>query len=415
MEYVVLVAVVALVVVVTAAAVAAPGIVNGVGQGFQRALCKVTREDCATVEPRPCVVRTAGTDVSATAKLSFVKIGRTTALLRSVSSDGTVTVTLLDHVDAGLTAGVGASGRLQLGGLDLSNGAMAQVVVVAQLGGGRSWKVKDVAAADRLQRKLIEVIVGRTGSTLPVIGPVLHVAQLVLDVGSGRDLPKPSSRTIKGKVSVSAKVKGPLASELQAVAGVALGGTQDFEAGGGSILLDLDAGTSAELASGLGGLGIGGAVGVRVALDAHGTPKELELTASGQVGGFAAGRPGTPGAVTGRDNHELSAEITASLDLTVPAHLTAARRLLRALVPGHRHDLPAAARALGDVVAEGGRLERTRYGTRRREYGAGAEAALGAGAGADLQITRASGELLDAWTRPAGGSWERRGDCLDVV
>jgi hypothetical protein len=228
-EYIAVVAVVALVLVVTGAAVTAPSIVNGVGAGFQRALCEVTGESCATVEPKACVVRTAGTDVSATAKLTFVRIGRTTALLRSVSSDGTVTLTLLDHVDAGLTAGVGASGRLQLGGLDLSNGALAQVAVVARLGGGRAWKVKDADAADRLQRKLIEVIVGRTGSTLPLVGPALHVAQSVLDAGSGRDLPTPSSRTIKGEVSVSATVKGPLATELQALAGIALGVRQDFE------------------------------------------------------------------------------------------------------------------------------------------------------------------------------------------
>ncbi|MCW2999876.1 MAG: ThiJ/PfpI family protein [Solirubrobacterales bacterium] len=415
MEYVAVVAVVALVLVVTAAAVAAPGIVNGVGQGFRRALCKVTGEDCATVAPRPCVVRTAGTDVSATAKLTFVKFGRTTALLRSVSSDGTVTLTLLDHVDAGLTAGIGASGRLQLGGLDLSNGALAQVAAVARLGGGRTWTVRDTRAADRLQRELVEVIVGRAGSTLPLVGPALQLAQSVLDVGSGRDLPRPSSRTIKGDVSVSARVKGPLATELQAVAGIALGGTQNLKDGGGTIMVNLDAGASGDLASGLAGLGIGGVVGVHVTLDRHGEPAELELTASGQVNGFAAVSPGAPGVLTSGEGHELSAELMASLDLTVPAHLAAARRVLRALVPGHRSDLPAAARALGTVVAAGGRLDVTRYGRREQQYAAGAEAALGAGAGVQLQVTRAAGELLDAWTRPAGGSWERRVDCLDVV
>jgi len=409
------VAVVTLVLVVTAAAGAAPGIVNGVGQAFRRALCQVTGEDCVNVVPQPCVVRTGGTNVSATAKLTFVKIGRTTALLRSVSSDRTVRLTLLDNVDAGLTAAVGASGRLQLGGLNLSNGAIAEIAVIAQLGGGRTWKVKDSAAADRLQSRLIEVIVGRTGSTLPVVGVPLRLGQSLLRIGSGRDLPRPSSRTIKGRVGVSAKISGPLATELKGAAGAALGATQDLEGGGRSILLDLDRGTSAELAGGLAGLGIGSKVGVQVTLDRHGKPKGLELTASGQVGGVASISPGGPAALTGSQARELSAEVTASLDLTVPAHLEAAKRVLRALAPGRRRDLPAAARALGEVTAAGGRLERTRYGTRESSFGAGAEAAFGPRVGVDLQVTRASGQLLDAWTRPAGGSWERRIDCLAAV
>jgi hypothetical protein len=415
LEYVAVITVVALVLVVAGAAVAAPSIVNGVGRGFQQALCQVTGQGCRTVTPRPCVVRSAGTDVSASAKLTFVRIGRNTALLRSVSSDGTVSVTLLDNVDAGLTAGVGAGGRLQLGGLDLQNGALAQVAVVARLGGGRTWKVPDVAAADRLQRKLIEVVVGRTGSALPVVGPVLHVAQKLLDVGSGRDLPRPDSRTIKGKVSVSASVEGPFGSELQAAAGVALGGTQDLVSGGGTILLEVDAGGSAALADGMAGLELSGAVGVQLTIDRHGRPTGLALVGSAGAEGSLLAKAQLPHAPVTRQTRGLTAEIAATLDLTVPAHLAAARRLLRALVPGRRGDLVEAARALGRTVARDGRLEITRYGRRERKYGAGVGAALGAEVAVDVGLTRTDAELLDAWTRPPGGDWERRADCLDLT
>jgi hypothetical protein len=415
LEYIAVVAVVALVLVVAGAAVAAPSIVNGVGHGFQQALCSVTGEDCATVVPKPCVVRAAGTDVNASVKLTFVKLGRTTALLRAVSSDGSVTLTLMDNVDAGLTAGVGADGHLQVGGVDLSTGATAQLGAVARLGGGRTWKVADAAAADRLQRKLIEVIVGRTGSTLPVVGPVLHLAQKLLDVGSGRDLPRPVSRTLKGKVSVSATVKGPFGTELQAAAGVALGATQNLVDGGGTVLLDLDGGVSAAIAGGLGGLGIGGGVGVHVTLDRHGRPTLLALVASGRLDMAAAAKAKLPGTLSAGDTRQATAEITASLDLTVPANLAVARRLLRALSPGHHDDLSPAAGALAELVAQAGRLEVTRYGRHEHKIGAGAQAGLGAEAAFDVSLTRSDAELLDAWTRPGGGLWERRADCLAVA
>jgi hypothetical protein len=72
----------------------------------------------------------------------------------------------------------------------------------------------------------------------------------------------------------------------------------------------------------------------------------------------------------------------------------------------------AAARALGEAVVRDGRIEVTRYGRRERRYSAGVEAALGAEAGVEVGLTRSQAELLDAWTRPPGGGWERRGDCL---
>ncbi len=412
MEYVAVIAVVTLALVAAGSAVAAPSIVNGVGRAFQQALCQVTGEGCTTVIPEPCVVRSAETSVGASAKLTFVRIGRNTALLRSVSSDGTVAVTLLDHVDAGLTAGVGAGGHVQLGGLDLSTGAMAQVAVVARLGGGRTWTVPDTAAADRLQRRLVEVVVGRAGSSLPGVGQALHLAQQVLDVGSGRDLPRPDSRTIKGKVSLSGTIQGPFGVELEAAAGVALGGTQDLVSGGGTILLDVDAGLSAALADGMASVGLGGSVGVQVKVDRSGRPTGLTLVGSGEVGGTMNTGTHLLQALAATDGRQLTAEVAATLDLTVPAHLTAVRRLLRALLPANRGDLAAAGRALGRAMAADGRIEITRYGRKERQYGAGVEGALVARAGVDFGVTRSEAELLDAWTRPPGGDWERRGDCL---
>jgi hypothetical protein len=55
------------------------------------------------------------------------------------------------------------------------------------------------------------------------------------------------------------------------------------------------------------------------------------------------------------------------------------------------------------------------YGRREQRYGGEAEAGLGAGAGVGLEVVRSRSELLDAWTRPPGGSWEPRRDCLARV
>lgn len=413
-DYVAVVAIVTLALVVTATAVAAPSIVNGVGAGFQRALCRVTGEGCAVVDTKPCVVRNADSGVRAGVKVTFLRIGRNVALLRSVSSDGTVSLTLLDRVDAGLTAGVGASGRLQLGGLNLSGGAVAQVALVGGLGGGRTWRLKDTEEADRLQRKLIEVVVGRTTAAVPIVGPALHAAQSLLDVGSGRDLPEPDTRTLNGALSVSATLKGPVAGELVLAAGATLAGTRGRD-GSRSVVLALEAGPSGRLAAGLAGLGLKGAVKVQVTFDRDGRATELELGGEGEASAFAKLQGGAGRTGGGADERAQSAELTASLDLTVPAHLQAARRLLRALAPGRQGELLGAAFALGRVVSRSGRLELTRRGRQEDQYAVGAEAALGAGVGAELEVTRTDSTLLDALTRPAGGVWERRADCLDRV
>lgn len=400
---------------VIGAITAGPSIANGVGETFQRALCRVTGDGCRSLVRQACTVRTAGTDISASVTFTFVRLGRTTALLRSERSDGTVDLTLLDKLDGGLVAGVGASGRLQVGGRSIGAGAVAQAAAVAQLGGGRVWRVADTGAADRLQRKLIEVLVGRGGSSLPVIGPALAVAQSVLDVGSGTDLPRPTSRIVAGRVGVAATLDGPLGADVELAAGLALGGSQDVAGGGGSVFLAVDGSAGAALLAGAAGLGLGGDVRLALALDRGGRPLSLSLAGTGRIGitGHRSSDRGGDGLRFARGSgREARGQLTATLDLTVPGHAAAAARLLRALAPGGSGDLVAAGRLLGRAFAAGARVDVARYANRERRYGGTVEAGLGPRAGAGLEITRAGGELRDAWTRPPGGAWERRADCL---
>jgi hypothetical protein len=419
LEYVAVVAVVAAVLATVGTVVAGPAIANGVGGAFQRALCVVTGTGCRTLTPPVCTVRTAGTDISAKVKVTFVRLGRTAGLLRTERSDGTVDVTLLDKVDGGLVATAGASGRLELGGHDLGIGGLAEASVVAQLGGGRVWRVPDRAAADALQRKLVQVLVGRTGSSLPLVGPALSLAQRVAGVGSGVDLPRPSQRIVSAKLGGGLKVEGPLGLALHAAANVTVGGGHDLVAGGGTIYLTVDAAGGAALLSGLAGLDLTGEARLAVTVDRHGRPLTIAVTGTGRVTGRSAGRPGgaeRPEVSTARAD-ERSAVVTATLDATAAGGGAALVRLLHALahLPAGAGETTAAARAFGATLAAGARVDVATYGRQEQRYGGGAEAGLGVGAGLDLEVVRARSVLLDAWTRPPGGLWEPRLDCLARV
>jgi hypothetical protein len=417
LEYLVVVALIAAVLAVIGTVTVGPAIANGVGEAFQRALCRVTGDGCPAVARPVCTVRTAGTDIDAGVKVTFVRLGRTTGLLRTERSDGTVDVTLLDKVSGGLVASVGASGRLQLGGQDIGTGGLAEASAVAQLGGGRVWRMPDAAAADRLQRRLVQVIVGRAGSSLPLVGPVLAVAQRVLDVGSGADLPRPTSRILSGRIGVAAKLEGPLGSELREAAGVALGGSQDVPGGGGTVYLAVDRSGGAALLSGLADLEAVGEARVAVTVSRTGRPVSVAVSGNGRV--TAGHRQELERGASGALLHRVaagggSAQVSATLDLTDPGRIAAVTRFVYALT----HDpggLAAAARTLGLALADGGRIDVATYRRREQRYGGSLEAGLGATAGVGLELTRTGSALQNAWTRPAGGAWERRADCLARV
>lgn len=414
LEYLGVLALVAVILGAVATITAGPAIANGVGEAFQRALCRVTASACPSVVRPVCTVRTVGTDITAGVKVTFVRLGRTTALLRTERSDGTVDVTLLDKVSGGLVASVGASGHLELGGHDLGIGGLAEAAAVAELGGGRVWRMSDRAAADRLQHRLVQVIVGRTGSSLPVVGPVLAVAQHVLDVGSGVDLPRPTNRILSGRAGVTAKLQGPLGLELRTAGGVTLGATQDVAGGGGTVYLAVDHSGGAALLAGLAGVEAASEVRVALTVSRTGRPVAVMVSGTGRLTGSRRLAVDEDGSALHRVTAGgASAQVSATLDLTDPTRLAVLERFVHAFRdPG---TVPAAARALGRAVADGARIDVATYRRRDHRYGGSLEAGLGATAGVGLELARTGSVLQDAWTRPAGGAWERRADCLARV
>jgi Flp pilus assembly pilin Flp len=413
LEYGAVLALVLLLLVAGGTAVAAPGIANGVGRGVQRALCQVAGgADCTAQERSPCTVRSTQTGGSITAKLAFVRLGRGLGLLRSEQSDGSADLTLLEHLDAGVEASVGAEGHLRLGRVELGGGGLLTAQAVATLGGGRSWHLAGDEAADALQRRLVEVLAGKGASALPGVGGPLSAVQQALGVGEGRALPEADAVTARGGVrgSVHAEVSGLL--DVEAALGAALGHRVERGTGRRTWYLELEPSAALALTSGVARLGADAQASLALTVARDGTPIEVAVTATGSVAGALA-LPGALGRGAAAGQHGTrGVEVAAALDLAQSDDLAAVRRLLRALSPGPgAADAPGALGDLGARLASHGRVEVRRYGLDRTELGAGGQVGVGMEAGVDVALTRATSRLLDAWTRPGGGAWERRIDC----
>src|SRR4051794_37241617 len=120
----------------------------------RRALCVATGGECE-LDRRPCVVGARRVEDDGAVDLAVVKIGSREMGLRETRSDGSVAVTFVRDRRAGLTLGAGAGGHVRLGRRRLGVGVEGQATVLAALGGGTTWVLRDARAADRLVRGLI--------------------------------------------------------------------------------------------------------------------------------------------------------------------------------------------------------------------------------------------------------------------
>src|SRR4051794_11834556 len=120
----------------------------------RRALCVVSGGECE-LDRRPCVVGAGQVEDDGAVDLAVVRIGSREVVLREARSDGSVAVTFIRDRRAGLALGAGVGGHLRVGRRRLGVGAEAQATVLAALGGGTTWVLRDARAADRLVRGLI--------------------------------------------------------------------------------------------------------------------------------------------------------------------------------------------------------------------------------------------------------------------
>jgi len=221
LEWVALVAVVALVLALGAAAAGGPGIVNAVGGALARALCLVGGGDCRPPAPRACVVSSTDSSARAGVEVAFLELGGRMGLLREERSDGTVRLTLVDSVEAGPTAGTGSQVMVELEGLvNARAGAMSEVEVLARLGRRRSWEVASGDEADALERRIRRSVAERL-----IPRPLLDVAEKVTHEAPA-DLPEPDESVLEGDLLASGAIRLDLGDEARAGLQARLGATR---------------------------------------------------------------------------------------------------------------------------------------------------------------------------------------------
>jgi hypothetical protein len=389
------VAVVALVAVALGGAVAAAGglgtgVANAVHSGVRRAICVAGGDRCAAFHgERPCVV---GRDERRQAKaltVAFVRIGARVGVVREQWSDGRTVVTVHDDVDAGATLGIGAELAFA-GGLafDLSASATGTV----RGGWGRSWTFERPEDADRMVRRLLD------GRDAP---DALQGVERGIDALIGNGLPQPDAEGIRlgRERSARAAVRG-LGVDLDAQLFDQLEGEALYDRRNGRLTValalgsDVLAGLTGPIGLELGGRFAGDAR-VAVILDRDLRPLELRM-----VGGLrtAAG--------SRREQAELR------VDLTRPQIGAALRGMLTAVRDGAPRRAADEAAALGRWAAAEGAIERRTYRVADRRDARGGTLALGAKLGYETTDAASEWRLERAATRPPGGIWEQRVDCV---
>ena len=146
-------------------------------------------------------------------------------------------------------------------------------------------------------------------------------------------------------------------------------------------------------------------------LDRHGRAIELSLAAAGAVGAGAALPPGLSrvfGNVTvlNADGGGRRWELAARLDLRDPLVAAAWRRFRSDPADGEAIGL------LGAAIRDRSHLDVRAYRTDSASSGAAAGIAGVVQVGGELDHTVEHSRLLAARSRPAGGLWEQRRDCV---
>ncbi len=412
MEYSALLAVLVVVLVAGATALSGAGLFNAVLEGWERALCTVTGQGCRLDAHAPCTISSGGTGGKMDVKYLIVKGGRSFSVLRERRSDGTISVTLAEGVEGGVTTGAGAAAGISLGSKRIAGGQRATGDLLLRLGRRQVWNDLDAKRADDLIARITKKLVGdAVQGVVPGAGLARGVAHLA--GYDGDKLPDSDVDAVSSGVQGQLNIPRGSGNSVRAGLRASLGGTRDRE--GNTTATFTIAGTAARtLAGGLLSAGVSGegeAV-LNVAYDRRWNPTSLRVTMRGTAGVSGGLRTSPKADETAR----LRSEITASLDLTAGgANLAAYHAMVQALGSTRSPRIVAASVGLAARLVDGGLVEVRRYRAEERAYGAEAEAALGAKLGGGVEVTRSTSVLDDAWTRPAGGAWVRRDDCLDVV
>jgi len=321
--------------------------------------------------------------------LAFIRLDKDRFVLREQFSDGAVRLTVVKRYGAGAEGGIGATVRVN----QSSGGIGRGVKLGAQglLGTGTIFYARNARVADRIMRALDR------GERTPI-----PPRQVVHEAG------------LRGVASL--KAGGSVASlDLDAKSMRILGLRRSLRSGATTITL-----ITADSASALAASVVGGPTGsldasavLALRLDRRRRPVELSLRASGTVaaGAKLSKALAAPLALSGTDDVPANVggrrwEFVARSDMTDP-EIAAAWKRFRGSPTS-----PAAIRGLGQALRERARLDVRTYRARNSSIGTSIGLAFGVKFGAETDRAIDRFNLLAASTRPPGGVWEPRLDCV---
>ena len=418
-EYVALIALVALVLAVGGVVVAATtGVGERVAYAVRHGLCVVAGVLCPA-PAQPCVVNRDTTSDNATVTLGIVRLGEDAVVMRELRSDGRILVTLVGGLHGGAEIGIGAGGQVVAGGAKIGGGAELRAAAIARAGNGRTWIARNAAEADRLIEQL------GAHETTPLVDVPVELADQIFG-GAAAEVRAPDIEWSEGGTGGDAGGTvgvGPISASATLSLKQVLGMRTDHTTGRHTVYFRLDNASSAKLAAQLLGVSVRttAPTSLEVTFDRDWRPYELAAVTNQSATAVLHAPAGLRTLVTRTIGSRLSApgvriEVAARLDLTAPANVDATKRLLDALAhPGHPEATLGAIGGLGERLVNGSRLEARLYDATSNSLSAGGHSAVGAGLGGSAEHRTEGSKLARAWERPPDGVWAERRDCLDAA
>jgi hypothetical protein len=372
------------------ASAGAPGIVNAVAGQIRHALCVVGGGPCLNPRPRPCAVATRRDARHYAVSLVVVRYDHDRYVLREVMSDGTIRLTVARSNAVGAELGAGGHANVTMRGRTVGMTEEARAGLQGVHAVGRVFVARDEREAAAFLRAI-----GAGGDPPVSAREVFYEGGIrgVATIGVGQSVAGASLRGLGSAMVGARRDRRTGALTLAVNAG---------SSGWGAVLVALGgpAGTTERTAN------------LALTLDRRRRPTELSLSASGTLAAGAALPPTLTRALGGRvaaisaGEHGRRFELAARLDLRDPLVAAAWARFRDA--PGSA----VAIRGLGEMIRERAHLDLRTYHTSSTSRGASAGVGQGVQVGGEIEHTVESSRLLAAASRPAGGLWEQRLDCL---
>ena len=393
-DYVAIVAMLAIVFSagLASAAIGAPGIVNAVSGQVRHAVCLVGGGPCPEWRSKPCPVSTQREQRHIAVTVILLRYDNDRYVLREDMSDGTVRFTVSTTHGVGAEGGFGAGARATVKGRDV--GASDEVRIAAQLayGSGKVYIARDAHEADAFMK--------------------------AIDDGDAPSKPSEDFHEGGARAIGQGGLGGAgVGAALRGVAGMVIGYRRDLVNGERTIALNAGRNGWGAINIGLGGpSGPADATATfHLTLDRKHRPTALSVAATGALAagaslplavaralrGARTNAGGSPGSLKGR-----RWEVNARLDLRDPLAAAAWRQFRDDPASG------AAMRALGAAIRGRAAIDVRTYGTAVTSGGCSAGIAGGVRLGGEYEHTDDRSELIAASSRPSGGLWEPRIDCL---